>query len=473
MAYLPIIPGADQRLNQQAATPITFRNVYLERSPRGAAKRAPFFVAPRPGLSLEVTLSSNCRGLFSEPGCQDGKLYSANGSSLLEISSNFGYITVGSLAGGDVVTMRAFRADLVLRALGALHHWNGTTFTTVADADAPASASTIAVVGFRVVAAEEGGDSFSWSRAGDALDWDAAGVAADIDLPDPIIGQEEINGDLWNFGSRSTTPWQATGGSEAEAFARIPGGGVRRGLAGRDLIAKAGDGAMLIGDDRAAYETSGLSLSIVPNRDMEVAIQSLTGATIQASTAWSYRTGSKEFVGFSFGLERCFVLDRDTGVWSEWTRYNQSDAGFDFVARAFGQIIVGSKSSAKLWSLDPDVFEDDGDPIIREFTIHIPTGGDVPIDQLVFDMDTRDVPLSGDGSSPLMQVTYSTDNGITWSPEEDVSLPTDSDRFRPRMWALGLGDAVHGMLVKMRISDPIGFAIWGVFVNPGPNEVTI
>lgn len=473
MPYLPIIPGADQRLSKQACTPITFKNVYLERSPEGAAKRAPFFVAPRPGLSLEVTLSANCRGLFSEPGCQDGKLFSANGSNLNQISSNYGFSVVGSLSGGDVVTMRAFRSDLVLRAFGSLHHWNGTLFSTVTDTDAPDSASTIAVVGFRVVAAEEGGDSFSWSKAGDALDWDASGLAADIDLPDAIIAQEEIDGDLWSFGSRSTTPWQATGGAEDEAFARIPGGGVRRGLAGRDLVARAGDGAMIVGDDRSIYQTTGLSLAPVPWRDLEIAIRGLTDAQVQGSTAWSYRDGSKEFVGFSFGLDRVFVMDRDTGVPSEWTRYDQSVADFDFVMRAFGQVVVGSKSSAKIWSLDPDEFEDDGDPILREFVIHIPTGGDIPIDQLVFDMDTRGVPLTGQGSSPLMQVMYSVDNGITWSPEEDVDLPTASDRFRPRMWALGLGDAVHGMLVKMRISDPIGFACWGVHVNPKPNEVTL
>lgn len=478
MPFFRFAPQSDNRRSKEATAPINLVNCVVKKTPADSpwANKAPFFIAPTPGRTLRATMPENVRGLFSSPGCRGGNLLVAAGSNLYEsASSTLAYSTVGALAGGDVVTMRAFRANLVLRAFGQLKYYTGSAFTQVTDESAPDFATTCAVVGQRLIAAFEDNDVWGWSKAGDPLDWDPNGQANDADLPDPIVGQEEIGLDLWSFNSRSTQIWQATGGAESAAFSRVPGVNIKVGLAARAAFAPMGAGGMLLGvtdkGSRAVYGTRGYDLVPVENLSLESALKTLTPSDVADAVAWSYGDGAKEFWGLNLGLPGAHVFDAEMSLWHERRRYGMDEYDIDFVANAFGMTLAASRQSPKIWSLDDDVYTDDGDPIIREFTAAIPASGDVPVDRLVWLFNTRDTPLEGQGSEPVMMVSTSNDNGQTWSDEREIPLPTASNRFRVQDWGWGLASAEHGMLIKHRISDPFGFAAAGLYVNPTPEEL--
>lgn len=474
MPYRPIAPQADDRRQKQGAIPIELTNALVRRTPADSPKaaRSPYFIAPTPGRTLRATMVDTVRGLFSEMGCRSGNLFIPNGSVLSEMTSSLSYTDIGALSGGDVVTMRADRSDLAVRAFGQLKRWNGTALTTVSDGDAPTFAQTLAIVARRWVAAFQDNDVFGWSKAGDFSDWDANGQAADFDLPDPIVGQEEIGGDLWSFNSRSTQIWQPTGGAEASAFAPLTGVNIKVGLASREASAPMGGGRMILGHNRVVYGTQGYALTPVQNLALEQALKALTPAQIAAAIAWSYEDGSKQFWGLNAaGLDRAYVFDADTGLWHERTRYGESAYDVDFTASAFGRVFAASKSSMKLWTLDDDVYTDDGDPIQRDFTVSVPSQGDVPVDRIVFDITTRDVPNSGQGSAPKMQARYSADGGESWDGWRDIDLPTRSSPHRAQDWGLPMASAENGLLAHFRLTDPIGFAFHGAWVNPTPEEL--
>jgi hypothetical protein len=352
-----------------------------------------------------------------------------------------------------------------------LRRWNGTTLAGVSDIDAPTNAETLAIVARRWVAAFSDNDAFGWSVAGDYSDWPANNQAQDQDMPDMIVGQEEIAGDLWSFNAETTQVWQATGGAEESAFARVQGVSIPFGLAGKQAVAPFGGGAMLLAHTRQVMGTSGYDLQPVAYPALEAALKDLTEAELADCAAWSYRAPGKWFWTLNAGLEIGYVFDGETGLWHGRTKYGSDEYDLDFATSAFGRVFVAGRQSRKVWVLDDNVYTDDGDPILREMTVHIPSQGDVPVDKLVFDLVTRDVPVTGQGSSPVMQVRTSSDNGEVWSDWRELALPTPSNKFRVQDFAFGVASAEHGMLVHMRISDPIGFAFSGVWINPSESEM--
>lgn len=475
MPYLPIAPIADDRRTKQGCPPIKLTNCYVRPTPSGSAKavRAPYFIAPTPGRTLRATMRDNVRGLYAAQGCRSGNLFIANGSSIAEMTASLSYTDIGTISGGDIVTMRADRADLAVRSFGELYRWNGAAFTNVTDSDAPSFAQTLAIVARRWVAAFQDNDAFGWSVAGDFSDWPANNQAQDQDMPDPIVGQENINGDLWSFNAESTEPWQPTGGAETSAFAKVQGGRIPFGLAGRHAIAPFGGGAMLLAHTRQIMGTAGYDLQPVPNPALEEALKALSTDDLADCAAWSYRTPGKELWGLNIGLAEGYVFDSEIGLWHQRAKYGADAFDIDFAATAFGRVFVASRQSMAVWSLDEDVYTDAGEPILRDMTVHIPSQGDVPVDRLVFDLITRDVPIEGQGSAPVMRIRVSNDNGESWSDwREDIALPTASAKFRVQDFAFGVASHEHGMLVQIRISDPIGFSFWGVWCNPSEQELS-
>jgi hypothetical protein len=66
----------------------------------------------------------------------------------------------------------------------------------------------------------------------------------------------------------------------------------------------------------------------------------------------------------------------------------------------------------------------------------------------------------------------SVNGGATYSDERSVDLPANGIyNVRVQDWAFGIASAERGVIIRIRISDPIGFSIWGVFVNPGEQEI--
>lgn len=474
MAYLRILPQADNRRGRQGTVPVTMKNCYLESTPQGAAKRSPYFVSPRPGMTRLTDLGANCRGLFAAPGCRSGALFAPAGGAMNEVFSSWAFSNVGAITGADPVIMRPYRDDLAYLAFSSMRIYDGAV-TLINDVDAPASPGGLASVALRLISFETGAVAFQWSEAGAPTAWPSDAEAATPDLSDPIVAVEEIGEALWVFGARKIRPWAATGEpADADAFAKLSTEAIPRGLAGVFAIGPADNGdKIFLADNRVMHRTQGLGVAPLPNRSLELALKALTATELAQCVVWSFEDGQKRFSGLSSdALDRSAVLDLSTGLWADWSRYND-EPFIDFAANAHGEVVVASRSSPYLWKLDPTVHSDDGDPRICEFTVHVPSGGDVPVDRIVLDVETTDVPLSGDGSEPVMQVEISTDNGQNWDQLEDMELPHANDRFRPQLWGLGLADAAAGMLIRCSISGPFGFAAYGLWINPSPEEITL
>lgn len=469
--YAPIAPQTDDRLQKKGALPTVLRNCMVDIAPAATQRRSQYFICPTPGRTLRATLQDNCRGLFSEPGCVSGNLFAPAGGMFNQVFSNWGMISTGTITGADDVEMVPFQSSVAALALGLMYLWDGSTFTQITDGDAPNPALTLASVAFRLVAAVADGTGFGWSTAGAFNAWDPAGTAADIYLPDIIVNQFELSGSLFSFNQRSTQEWQPTGGAESEAFALVPST-TRIGLAAKGAITRTGDGLIFVGHDRRVYRAS--PISPISNRDIETALAALTATEMAAVRCWSYTQESKIYACVNAGLERAWVYDVDLGLWHERSHYGDDVYDIDFATAAFdnASVVVASATTDALWTLDRDVYTDAGTLIEREMTIHVPVQGDAPINRIVLDAEFRDQPTTGQGVAPVIMLSVSLDGGDSWCDERMLSLPALGDYgVRVQDFCFGLALAEWGALIKLRITDPIFFAVYGCWINPSPQEV--
>lgn len=476
MVFFPLTLSTDSRA-AKGVTPLLLRNCYVEAQPEGVGKRAPYLIRPTFGMTARVTPSASklLRGLFCRPGVVGGRLFAVLGTTLYSIDEAWSATSLGAIPGSGRVLMDSLGANLLILSSGVLYQWDGSSLTTVSDPDFPSDAFTLAVLGDRVLTSAMESDTFDWSAVGDASDWPSTGFAASARYPDPIKAQIELGGDLWHFGANSAQPWRAVGGTDEEAFDTLSTAVLNRGIAGRDAIAKLDSGAMWVGDDRVVYDLQGYGFVRVVNRDVEAALLDLDEGETANIRCFSFANGSHLTWAMRLPNGRAFFYDRLIERWYERTAFGTDGFSITHYARFNGQHIVGSDTSGTLYTWDESAYSDAGASIERVVMVHIPAQGRTPISNITLDIKTFGQPLEGQGSDPEAMVTVYRDGGTLDSlqqigVERTVKLGRAGQYGkRPTLWRLGAAGTVDGLLLKVRITDPVGFAFSGVFVNEVPS----
>jgi hypothetical protein len=450
----------------------------IEPQPTGAVKRAPYLIVPLPGRTSRVTPSSGklIRGVFCRPGVVSGHLFVAAGSGLYEITSASTWTAtyVGPISGGaGTVLFDSVGAKLVLLAGSTVYVYDGTTLTANADPFCPANAYTLASLGERVLTSARSSDTFSWCALDDPLTWPSLAFAASGRLPDEIRNMTVIMGEKWDFGASSAQPWSAVGGDDSNAFDLLSVT-VDRGIAGRDAIAKIDASAIWVGDDRCIYMMSGYQPVRIINRDLETALAALTDDQMQSLQCFSHTIGSHVFWVLRMPTGKAYAFDTLHKQWSERTTWGASRYQPTYSAIFNGYNVVASDESDVVWTMDPATFTDAGVTHERVMTVHVPVAQRTIISSVALDMKTTDQPLAGTGSDPQAAITFFTDGGSrdsiqTRGVERMVSLGKHGDfNRRPMVWRLGMAKAADGMLIRIRITDPVNFAMSGVWINENP-----
>lgn len=486
MAFFPIMASSDNR-QSRGAVPTQMRNVYLEPAPEGASKRSPFLVVPTPGAFTRVTPASgkNVRGLFMRPGVAEDQLYAVCGDTLYRINKTFTATSLGFIAGAERVVMDNLGANLGILANNTLYITSGVGLTTVTDANFPPNAFTLASLADRFISSQKRTDQFDWSAVGDGFTWPALGFASSARAPDEIVAQIVLAGDLWHFGSATTQIWRAQGGSDEEAFDVLSQLIIDRGIYGRDAIAKMDSTAMWIGDDKTAYELNVYTPNRVPNRDLEIALQGIpiidTTSTdyLLDVSCFAFMRGSHLTWVANVPGNKSFAFDALTRKWHERTSgVNLSPERYEFSHYALfdrSHHCVAGMNDDTIYTWEDNVYTDGGNPIERIITLHIPfSATTTPISNITLDMKTFDQPLVGQGSDPEAMISFSRTGGTLGSIpdfgiERTVKLGVAGKYGkRPTLWRLGAVNAADGFLLRIRITDPVGFALSGVWVNELP-----
>ena len=455
MSIVPLL-GLGQQGKSSFVTAQRHLNLYAELPKDGEKGKIAFYGTP--GLSLFSSANGDTpvRGWI-----QVGSLlYYVHRGTFYQIDNAGTRTSRGTLNTTTGFVDMAYDGTLILMVDGTngyTYTIGTTTFAQVSDGDFPNGANTCDWLdGQFIVDDGDGSDAFYVSP--DGTSWDPLDFATAESAPDGLVRVFVDHGQLLLFGEITIEPWGTVGGSEF-AFAPIKGAIAQFGLAARRSLTPYNDSVAFLGKNAMGQVQVmmmfGNTPRVISSQEMDYEINSYSSKS--DATAFSYLLGGHPMLQINFPTPlKSWLYDGSTGMWSP-LEYglnggrHRAEMHVDFLNRN----LVSDYSTGNIYILDPDVVTDNGTAIARELiTRHLFKGNKrVTIDELYVDMEVGVGTSSGQGSDPQVMLSYSKNNGKTWSAGLWKTLGALGDYANRVVWRR-LGEA-YDWLFKLRITDPV------------------
>ena len=392
-------------------------------------------------------------------------LYVLSGNTLFEIDStgigtNRG--TVNSLIGDVFSDDNGVQLCFVI--VGDDESWIYTVsggLVQITDADF-SIASTVTFIDSYFVFSRKDSSQFHISAVNDGTVYSALDFATAESDPDLLVAAVKINDQLWLFGEISTERWHNTGNSTF-TFEKIIGGTMDRGCGAAGSIVRMDNSVIWLGDDGIFYRAAD-----APTRISTHAIETSISEyeKIDDARAYTYVDRGHTFYVITFPTEDIsWVYDVSTKMWH---RRKSDGVGRHFGSEyaTFGRnLLVGSFDSGIVYKYDNSVYTDNGSIIVRT-RITKPNFADtrrVFMPELQVDFEVGVGLTIGQGSNPQAMLSWSDDQGKTWSNEIWTSIGKKGDGgIRARWTRLG---QFRQRIFKLTISDPIKVVIPGSYAD--------
>jgi len=303
----------------------------------------------------------------------------------------------------------------------------------------------------------EDGDDFQLSDLDSALGHDATRRASAETIPDRIV-RVFADDNIMLCGPANIEFW-ANAGSVPFPYARLGGSSTLKiGLAARWSLVKYQDGVAFLGRTRGgglrlfALGSGGLRILSTP------AWEALADGygDISEATGLAYSYGGHDFYQINLGGHSWLY---DGALLSELTSSggrHRADQAVLFDNR----ILVSDYDDGRIYSLDQDVYTDDGEAILRALTSrHLFGPEPVTVVDLWADLETGIGLANGQGSNPQLMLTVSRDKGQTFGEHQWCSAGLQGDyAARCRFGSQG---SSHSLTFRLSYSEPTRFVMAG------------
>lgn len=469
MAYIPVILNSDNRSSRGMA-PLKLCNWYVEPISTDNKKQAPAVLLPTPGLTSRLDLGSEIQGIWQEDGVRGSLLYVVAGSKLYSVSSSWVATEIGTLDAGQA-EFTGIRDKLLVAVNTRLWQWNGATLTEVTDVDLP-DVGTMIAINQRILLHSDDDDTLSWSNTLDGTAYEALAFTTAEQSPDPIRRLIKLSGQAIAFGSTGIEILRAVP-STTLPFQNVTNQAIEesKGILGKYAAAKSGDKCYLVGGDFQGYVIYGMSLTpLPPNFELKEQLTGMSAADRAETTTWAYRDGPHDYFVVRPKGYPAHVYDGATKLWHTRESYGLGYWAPKYHTNAYGYDVVALEGGSKIYTLERNVYADDGDPVVRTATLRFNSMSREAIGSFCLDAATFDLPESGQGSSPQLMISFSTDARAVPSDGRNaliVDMPPVGNYWKPTIWGLGQMTPSEGMLAHISVSDPLGVAIHGAWINEG------
>jgi len=420
-------------------------NWYLEKNPGNA--KFPYALYPTPGLTRLVTLGNGpIRGMCD----MGGYLWVVSGDTLYRVDSNYNTTTIGNIGSSGNV-------DMVTNNTHVLIVTNQQMY--VADSDGvleqPFRGMGCAAYqdGYAIVY-KRTTEQFYISGVDDFTSWSALDFSSADTLPDSIVGLVSVQRQLLIFGEKTTEFWY-NAGLASFPFSRSQTNEI--GCKAKESIAVFDNAAFWLADDYHVYMTQGVQPQKISNSQIAKLIEEQPSP--EEARAFVYSQQGHTFYVLTF-TDKTIVFDAMTGTWHE----RKSESINRWRANKYWQIwnthIVGDYANGKLYKLDLDAYDEDGDTIRREAdSAPIHAAGDrVTLWEVLVDIDSGQGLTSGQGNDPELMLQWSDNGGRTWSNELTSKMGAVGEygvqcrfhrlgAFRQRSLRIAVSDAVFSPII--------------------------
>lgn len=415
----------------------------------------------RPGLTLLTTIpDSVCRCLQDFKGVG----YGVFGDKFYSITSGFVATERGTLSSATGPCSIAGNGLQVCVCDGAnlyIYDVSAETFAIISDVDFSSAGSIDYIDGYGVF--NEPNTQKFWITS--LLDFDGVDgldFSSAESNPDNLVRVFVETSTLYMMGEKNIEPWYNSGDADFP-FTRISGGTVERGLLAKFSVVKDDNAILFLGDDRVIYRLSGSQIGRVSSGQVEASIAEMSDPT--DAEGWTCSVQDSRFYVLTFPSEEItWVYDFSTGLWHEWDSYTLGRFRGAWRMRLGNREIVGDYENGKLYKLDPDSHKDDDEQFIASH-IFPPIHSESRITHNSFEVDIEAGVglISGQGSDPIMLLSWSDDQGKTWSNQLDMTMGAIGD-YKRRCERMRLGSSLDRRY-KVSCSEPVRRVIMGAYLN--------
>lgn len=444
-------------------------NCYAEQ--QGPDAKAPLAVVPCPGMLL-----------FASPTDRPGRgtiylddldcAYSVHSSSVYKVTYNGTSATtlrIGALPGTDPVQLsrnQASTPQISIHCEAGEFFIQDDVISSVMDSDLPEAISQDHAGGYTAFGIEDRRvfiSSLNDCRAIDAEDYATAEQS-----PDPLVRVKADRGDLFIFKKLSVEQWRNTGQADYP-FEPMPSA-IQKGLLAANAVATFDNTLTWAGHDSIVYRLNGNQAQRISTHGIE--------RTIEGDSDPSSILGFSHFgEGHSFftltGEDWTRTYDAATQFWHSRESYGIGHWRARHPFRAWGKTIVQDELTGNLYELDKDTFTEGTSPLIwgidSPFLHAFPNGGVVDAVHLDVATGVGLLPDTEQGYAPKLMLSWSTDGGVTFKGDRELSLGGYGDRIRVTTRRLGKFGP-KGVQFRIRISDPVIRALVGVEVEARPRK---
>lgn len=430
-------------------------NWYVEQSPDG---KSPVALLPRPGFSVFCDIGANpIRGglvygstLYVVMGGQFYEVSEA-GVATLKGSLNTTSGRVGMVAGGAEI----FIGD---GSYGYSYGVSTGTLMQVMDADFLGTLYPDFVDGM-FITHDPGTATMRRSSTYDSQTWGSSDYARAESTPGDIVRVIVDHDELVVFKTDGTEFRYNDGGSNFP-FSKVQGASLSRGCAAAGSVERVDNSVFWLGDDFVVYRLNGRSPVRISTHAVEGAIEGYS--VVSDAYAFSYIWDGHPFYVLTFPTGNAtWVYDVATNLWHEAGTFGLGRWSPIQAWRFANEVIVGDSTDGVLYTLSASVYTDAGTTIER-----VRTAQCIHEDQKILYHSRLEIDfeggvglLSGQGSAPVVMLSWSDDGGHNFGNEIYATLG-ETGQYGSRAVFECLGDA-RSRIYRARITDPVKAVLIG------------
>lgn len=280
--------------------------------------------------------------------------------------------------------------------------------------------------------------------------------------PDILLRCISDHREVLMFGSETIEVWYNSGAADFP-FERNQGAFIEKGCAAPYSVAKQNNTVYFVGSDLMVYQLAGYVPSRISTHAVE---QTLKDVDLSDCSAFVYQDEGHLFYQLTVparNLTWCY--DISTGAWSIRKDYQLGRHRAGSIIFFDSKTLVGDFQSGRIYQYALNHYLDDGEPIVREFTLPTVNMGRefMTIASFELDMSTGIGLTTGHGENPIAQMRFSKDGGKTWSNWKDARIGKKGKYLTRVKWnRLG---AARQFSLMVRISDPIPLDVGGAWIE--------
>lgn len=487
-------------------------NLFPEVIPEGG--KEPGFLNRAPGLQFQQTVGTGpIRALWAHQ-TNGADFYVVSGTEVYKMTSMTATpVKIGDVADGGPVSIADNGTQLFFACNGPSYIYNESTneFKQITDPDFPGAVTVAYLDGYFVF--NEPNSQRVWVTALlDGSSIDPLDFASAEGSPDGLVAINVDHREAWLFGTDSVEVWYDVGGTDFP-LQRIQGAFNEIGCVAAFSIAKLDNSLFWLGTDARGqgivYKANGYTGQRVSTHAIEYAIAQY--GNISDALAYTYQQEGHGFYVLTFpSANATWVYDAATQAWheraglvnGEFTRH-RSNCQCNFG----GNTVVGDFENGNIYTLDLDVYADNGQPQkwLRSWRA-LPTGQNnlnrsahhslqldaetgVGLNGLTFDetvylvTESFNYLITEDGDyllagtqqtsipAPQAMLRWSDDGGHTWSNEHWTSMGRIGEYGHRTIWRrLGMTLKLRDRVYEVSGTDPVKLAIMGAELHASPTN---